>query len=315
MEPPYLQVVADLRRRIEAGEFAPGDRVPSTRQLTRDWGVALATASKALRVLIEDGTLRAVPRVGTVVAAAPPTRPTRREPELSRDRVVRAAIAIADTDGLAALSMRSVAARLGVATMAPYRHVDGKDELILLMIDEAFGQTAYPDSPPSSWRAGLEMAAHAQWRAYREHPWVAHAVSLTRPQVLPKAMAHTEWMVAALAPLGLPAVEIFHIYLTVFNYVRGTAVNLEWEREAESTTGMTNQQWIDSHNDDLAAVLASGRYPALAATLTPDADIDLVLDDLFEFGLLRLLDGLELHLGHRDPVAAEVDPVDRGHRH
>ena len=73
--PPYLRIVGELRRRITAGELSPGDRVPSTRQIVRQWGVAMATASRALTLLRQEELVRAVPGVGMVV-----TGPSRRRP-------------------------------------------------------------------------------------------------------------------------------------------------------------------------------------------------------------------------------------------
>lgn len=85
MTPPYARIAADLRRRIAEGELAPGDRVPSTRQVAAQWGVALATATRALAELRREGLVRAEPRVGTVVAEPPrPSRP-RREPPRGRE--------------------------------------------------------------------------------------------------------------------------------------------------------------------------------------------------------------------------------------
>jgi DNA-binding GntR family transcriptional regulator len=94
---PYRRIVEDVRRRIEAGELKPGDKVPSARQITGQWGVAIATATKAHATMREEGLTVARPGVGTVVAGPAP----RRDHELSRERVVAAAIAIADQDGMA----------------------------------------------------------------------------------------------------------------------------------------------------------------------------------------------------------------------
>ncbi|WP_241777660.1 GntR family transcriptional regulator, partial [Streptomyces sp. CT34] len=66
--PPYRRIVQEIRGRIDAGELAPGDRVPSTRRITREWGVAMATATKVLTALRQEGVVRTVPGVGTVVA-------------------------------------------------------------------------------------------------------------------------------------------------------------------------------------------------------------------------------------------------------
>src|SRR3954468_2630132 len=117
--PPYRQIVSEVRRRIEAGELRPGDRVPSARAITRQWGVAIATATKVHAALRDEGLTVARPGVGTVVAGPAP----RRDHDLTEERIVAAAIAIADADGLAELSMRRIATDLGVATMSLYRHV------------------------------------------------------------------------------------------------------------------------------------------------------------------------------------------------
>ncbi|PWW64211.1 TetR/AcrR family transcriptional regulator C-terminal domain-containing protein [Actinokineospora spheciospongiae] len=303
MDAPYLVIAAEIRRRVADGELRPGDRVPSTREITREWGVALATATKALAALRREGVVEALPRIGTVVAAGVPVR--RREPELSRGRIVEVAVELADAEGLAALSMRGIAARLGVATMAPYRHVAGKDELVLLMIDHALGTVPLPDTAPPDWRTGLEVAARAQWAVYRRHPWLAHALSLTRPQLLPNAVAHSEWMLRSLDGLGLAPAVAFQVYVTVFNHVRGTAVNLEWEREAESASGLTDEQWMDTQSTALRAVLATGRFPAFARTVA--GGVDLELDELFDFGLQRLLDGIGGHLAEQRGDGGAVD--------
>ncbi|GAA3162746.1 hypothetical protein GCM10010466_62130 [Planomonospora alba] len=121
----------------------------------------------------------AVPRVGTVVAGpAPAPRSgagrTRRErhpvstgPNGERERVVRAAIALADAQGFEAVSMRSIAATLGIPTMSLYGLLRGKEELAALMVDAVFGELELPQEPPPGWRAHLELAARLQWRPRR----------------------------------------------------------------------------------------------------------------------------------------------------
>jgi DNA-binding transcriptional MocR family regulator len=143
------EIVAELRHRIETGELAPGDRVPSTREIVRRWGVAMATATKVLTQLRHEGLVRAVPGVGTVVAtgAGPAPRPTARpararprpvrgDEEVSSARIVAAAIAVADAEGLASVSMRRVAAELGMATMSMYRYVADKEDLLARMDEQ-----------------------------------------------------------------------------------------------------------------------------------------------------------------------------------
>ncbi|MEN3305469.1 MAG: hypothetical protein V7603_1671 [Micromonosporaceae bacterium] len=292
---PYAQIVADIRGRITAGELRPGDRVPSTRQITRDWGVAIATATKALATLRQEGLVRAVPGVGTVVHAPSAPRRVPRQAELAPARIVSTATAIADSEGLAALSMRRLATELGVATMALYRHVRGKDELVLMMAESLFAQIPPPRSPPRGWRAQLEAIARLQWTVYGQHPWLAPVISVTRPQLMPNGMAHTEWTLRALGGLGLDPNTRLHAAITLLAYVRGLAMNFESEARARQDTGMTDQEWVESQDAAYGAAFAAGPYPVLAS-LTADSRIDLDLDSLFEFGLRSLLDGYAVRI-------------------
>ncbi|MFD5408847.1 TetR/AcrR family transcriptional regulator C-terminal domain-containing protein [Streptomyces nojiriensis] len=313
-DPPYLRIVAAIRRRIANGELAPGDRVPSTRQIAAQWGVALATATKALTTLRLEGLVEARPRIGTVVAGSAPAAPAapaasttpaarRRpspapdtEPELTVDRIVRAAVEIADAEGLAALSMRGVAARLGVAAMSTYRYVPSKEDLVLLMADAAFGEAHPADAytgAPEDWRARLEAGARTLWRLYRKHPWLARISPLTRPLLLPNLLVHGEWMLAALDGHGLDPTTLFDIHVLLYSHVQGLAVHLELEADAEAATGQSEDQWMDSRAPVLRELVDSGRFPTFAKVVGSFEDgYDLRLDALFELGLGALLDGL-----------------------
>jgi DNA-binding transcriptional regulator YhcF (GntR family) len=277
--PPYLRIVADIERRIAEGDLAPGDPVPTTRAIIREWGVAMATATKALAALRQAGAIESVPRVGSVVAAR--GLPSRSADGLERERIVRAALRIADTDGLAALSMRTVAARLGVATMTLYRHLEAKAELTRLIADAAFAEIDYPEQPPG-WRSHLRVAAQLQWAVYQRHPWLPPLVSITRPAVLPGMLAYGRWTLRALDGLDLDPATRLHVYATLVNYVRGTAVNIEGEAVAEMDTGMTSRQW--------SAARLAVEGPLVAQVTEPGTELD--LESLFAFGLERLLDGL-----------------------
>ncbi|MFD9501047.1 GntR family transcriptional regulator [Streptomyces sp. NPDC060035] len=300
-EPPYLRIVAEIRRRIRDGELTPGDRVPSTRQIAREWGVALATATKALTTLRLEGLVETRPRTGTVVAAAAPlTAPRRRQPaapsseqELTLERIVRTAVDIADTEGLSALSMRGIAARLGVAAMSPYRYVPSKDDLVLLMADAAFGEKFYPADIPQGWRARAELGARTLWALHRKHPWLAQLDSLTRPLLVPNLMVHGEWSLSALDGHGLAPTQLFDIHVLLYSHVQGLAVHLEREANAAATSGQSEDQWMDSRAPALKNLVDSGRFPTFAKVVRAfDDGYDLRLDTLFELGLKALLDGL-----------------------
>uniref|UniRef100_A0AAU2UY00 TetR/AcrR family transcriptional regulator C-terminal domain-containing protein n=1 Tax=Streptomyces sp. NBC_00003 TaxID=2903608 RepID=A0AAU2UY00_9ACTN len=316
-EPPYLRIVAEIRRRITSGELAPGDRVPSTRGIVKEWGVALATATKVLTTLRLEGFVETLPRVGTVVSDRAPAPPVKARPqpehELTRERIVRAAMDIADAEGLAALSMRGVAARLGVAAMSPYRYVGSKDDLVLLMADAAFGEAGYPAVPPDGWRARLELGGRTLWALFRKHPWLAQLAPLTRPLLLPNLMTHAEWALSALDGHGLDPVTMLDVHVLLYGYVQGLAAGLEQEAQAAAVTGVSEEGWMEQQAAALNSLVASGRYPVFSRVTAALADgYELRFDDLFEFGLGPLLDGFApLIEGGRPGPAAPATPVRR----
>src|SRR5689334_192462 len=192
--PTYRKLADDIAARIAVGDLAPGDRVPSTRQLVAAHGVAMATATKVIAALRDRGLVQTRPGVGTVVSHVGPAAP-------DRDRVVRTAITIADAEGIQGLSMRRLAGALDVPTMSLYRHVRDKEELILLMMDAVMGDNPPPphlDPDVDDWRTCVEALARLQWAMYRRHTWLAQAISFTRPLLAPNAMAHTEWVMRAI---------------------------------------------------------------------------------------------------------------------
>ncbi|WP_238009083.1 GntR family transcriptional regulator [Dactylosporangium sp. AC04546] len=303
----YERIVVDIRTRIADGRLTPGDRLPSTRQLAKDWGVALATATKALTALQQQGIVVSQPRVGTVVAGVAGAAPgTPADAPLSREQVVRAAIELADAEGLDALSMRGVAARLGVATMSTYRHVTSKDQLILLMADTAFGEPVEVAGAgePGGWRDLLTRAARTMWALYRRHPWLAHVTPLTRPLPLPNLVAHGERMLAAFQAVGaFDPQSLQDLQVLVYSHVQGLAMQLEGEARALADTGLDEDEWMAVNGAGFSGITGSGRYPrftALMAAFGEAGGYDLDLDELFELGLGVLLDGLAVRFADPD---------------
>jgi DNA-binding transcriptional regulator YhcF (GntR family) len=296
--PRYRQIAAELRRRIESGELAPGMRVPSTRAIVDEWGVAMATATRVLTELRHQGLVRAVPGVGTVVdggrrparAAPAPRRHGAADVGLSAERIVAAGVAIADAEGLGAVSMRRVASDLDVATMSLYRHVEDKDGLLLQMLDAVFREVRPPVDPPAGWRQRVEIAARLLWDGCRRHPWLASAMSITRPQALAGGLPLSEFLFTALDEIGLDHATTFTAYITLVNYVRGMALNLEMEAEAEADTGVDSEEWLRAQEPALRALAEGDRFPVFTRYVSTEYDFD--LDGLFEFGLGRMLDGL-----------------------
>jgi AcrR family transcriptional regulator len=308
VDAPYLRIVADIQQRIVRGDLAPGDRAPSTRRITREWSVAMATATKVIATLRELGLVESRSGSGTFVRApvsgagpagpgspggpgGPGTGPRSLEPSLSRDRLVRTAIAIADVEGLATLSMRRIAGRLGVSTMSMYRHVPSKDALTQLMADTVLGEEPLSAEPPAGWRRRLEQAARSMWTVFRRHPWAAEVVSMTRPQSMPHLLDYGEYTLTALRTAGFGVPDQMHIQLVLFGQVRALALNLQSEIRAQQDTGLDADAWVASPANDLHRLLTPDRYPALAAVAEAGFDFD--LDAVFEYGLRCLLDGVE----------------------
>jgi DNA-binding transcriptional regulator YhcF (GntR family) len=300
--PSYLVIAAALRSQIASGELAPGALVPSTRALARQWNVALATAVHALRTLANEGLVQGVPRFGTVVAKArgragrmskePKEEPAGARAELSRGRIVATALKIADNEGINALSLRGVASKLDVPVMSLYGHVKSKEELVRALTDSALGEAELPDVAPAGWRQQLELAARAMWQAFRQHPWLARSMSLSRPEPIANAIAYAEWMLRALDDFGLDAPTRMRLHITLFGFVQGIGVNLETEADARGTTGLTEDDWMQTRLADFDEIARSGKFPAFAATLGELAEgFDLDFDQIFELGLSALLDG------------------------
>jgi DNA-binding transcriptional regulator YhcF (GntR family) len=300
--PASSRIAAEIRGQIQSGELAAGERVPSTREITRRWGVAMATASKVLATLKGEGLVRTRRGVGTVVAGSSSSRPRASarardaEATLTRERIVAAATAVADKEGLGALSMRHVAAELDVATMSLYRHIRDKDDLLALMIDAAFAEwRGSPLKSGDTWQEILAKAAREMWSIFRRHLWLAPAYSVTRPLVVPSGLAYTEHVLGTLLDRGLKPATAFSMSLILFNFVRGFATSLEMEATAEADTGVTADVWMDVQKPALEAVLADRDLPAFRAVLDsfePEG-YDMDLDELFEAGLRYLLNGFD----------------------
>jgi hypothetical protein len=172
--------------------------------------------------------------------------------------------------------------------------VPSKDELMLFMADTVLAEEAFPAQPPPGWRERLEIAGRLMWTVFRRHPWAAEVLSTTRPQVMPNLLTYAEWTLTVLRELGLGMDDMMHTHLILFGHVRGMALSLQSEAQAQQDTGMTNDEWIETQESDLNDVLVSGRFPNLEYVIQQQFDYD--LDAVFEYGLQRLLDGIEVKL-------------------
>jgi AcrR family transcriptional regulator len=229
-------------------------------------------------------------------------------PGLSLERIVAAAIRVADADGLAAVSMSRVAAELGTGPMSLYRYVAAKDELLALMVDAAYGPAPggpaldgpAPGGPPpvtgpaddTGWRAGLSRWAWAMRAKIRERHWVLR-IPIGGLPTLPNEVTWFEEGLRCLQDTGLQENEKASAILLVSGYVRNAAMIDADIEAAVRASGKTPDDWMASYARTLVLLADPQRFPALtkfiAAGVFDRADPP---DNEFAFGLDRILDGL-----------------------
>ncbi|WP_432498705.1 TetR/AcrR family transcriptional regulator [Kineococcus gypseus] len=228
---------------------------------------------------------------GTGGGAAPgPRRGPRRA--LDVDAVVAAAVALADEQGLAGLSMRRLAERLGVGAMSLYTYVADRDELLDLVLDSAYAAMPRRDTTGLPWRERVAAVAEENRELYRAHPWAAE-VSTLRPPLGPGQTAKYEHELAAFDGCGLDDVAVDDCLTHLLVFVRACARDAAAAREQRRDGD--DEQWWAAAGPLLARVLDAARFPravrvGAAAGAAHGSAHD--PEHAYEFGLQRLLDGL-----------------------
>ncbi|MEU0567119.1 TetR/AcrR family transcriptional regulator [Nonomuraea sp. NPDC005983] len=223
------------------------------------------------------------------------------KPDLSVDKIVRAAIEVADAEGLQALSMRRVAEKLGVGTMSLYTYVPGKPELFDVMLDTVYGETARPEDVPGGWRGRLALIARENWALYVRHPWLLQ-VATSRPVLGPNVVAKYDYELRAVSGIGLTDVEMDSVITLITGFVHGTARGAVEAAQAESATGMSDDQWWAAHAPFLSRIADASRYPTAARVGEAAAEAlggAYSAEHAFKFGLERVLDGIEALIAGR----------------
>lgn len=222
-----------------------------------------------------------------------------RRPTLTVADITRAAIAVADAEGLAAVSMSRVATELGNATMALYRHVRSKDELLTLMTDLAMETP--PELPDCDWRTGLTLWSKAIMAGFRRHPWYAQ-ITISGPPIGPNNLAWFDRALSTLADTPLDEGEKVGIVMGLTTYLHG-------QLRLGITLAAGYQENPEGFGSAYAAALRQlvdpCRLPALGKVIDAgvfDADSvshDQDLEADFDFGLSLYLDGVAAHLERR----------------
>jgi AcrR family transcriptional regulator len=214
------------------------------------------------------------------------------KPGLTLARIVAAAVDVAATEGLASLSMKRVAAELGASTMALYRYVAAKDELLALMVDAAIGTPPPRPGAEESWRAGLSRWSWAYLAVLSRHSW-ALRVPITGPQVTPNLTAWIEDGLRSMRDTGLAEPEKLSVILLLSGYVRNAAT-LAADMGAGASASGTRVPIMPTWGGLLAQLTEPEDFPSLHAALASGVfDQDDDPEDEFAFGLERVLDGID----------------------
>lgn len=220
-----------------------------------------------------------------------PKRGPRQKVELGA--LVSAAIEIADTEGLGAVSTRRVAEKVGISPMSFYTYIPGKAELLDLMLDTVGGRDIgeVPEFDPSQWRANLTLMAVGLRDFYLRHPWVID-LATHRPVLGPGTMTAYEFALRVVDGLGLTPIEMDLVVTTIGSYTIGSARSQAQAKKVREATGLSDDQWwyaIEPYlsTRDFSAWPVSQRIGPIVGELYGLGDPDMA----FKFGIERLLDG------------------------
>ena len=223
------------------------------------------------------------------------------KPDLSVDRIARAAIDLADAAGIGALSMRRVADELGVGTMTLYTYVPGKSELLDVMIDTVAGETARPTEVAGGWRGRLTHVARENWALLNRHPWMLQ-IGKTRPPLGPMIMDKYEYELSTIDGIGLTDVEMDSVLTLVLGHAEISARRAADAAQTVEQSGLTDEQWWSASAPLLEPLLDGSRYPIAGRVGTAAGEAYNAASDPkheFEFGLERVLDGVQALLDSR----------------
>lgn len=211
-----------------------------------------------------------------------------RKQSVTLDGIVAAGVRIADARGVDALSMRQLAAELGLGAMSLYTYIASKAELVELMVDRVFGEIRAPDAgdPPRERVAAL---ATASWELYHRHPWILQT-NLWRFSIGPHVLDRAETLYAALDAWGVDARDVYRTAATVDAFVQGAARSSVIDRQTEQLTGESFEGYFSARVGFWEEYFDVERYPVHTRVWNAGG-FDLP-EGTFEFGLERILDAI-----------------------
>ncbi|WP_237771321.1 TetR/AcrR family transcriptional regulator C-terminal domain-containing protein [Kribbella sp. ALI-6-A] len=214
---------------------------------------------------------------------------------LSRDQIVKATMELLDTEGVAGLSMRKLAARLDSGATSLYWHVQTKDDLIDLVVDEAYGEVDVPDAELAGWRAGALLFAHSLRAVVLRHGWLPEVIYL-RPSIGPNAVRMGSRGLELFTAAGFTGRDIDYAMGAVMSFVFGNANSqAAWEASVRRSGRSVEQQ-----NQEILAEVdqITAMHPTMHESLQRRrvVGMDQLQNESFAYGLDSLLDGLEARL-------------------
>ncbi|MCP2353896.1 AcrR family transcriptional regulator [Nonomuraea thailandensis] len=220
-----------------------------------------------------------------------PTPP--RRPVLTREAIVATAIAVADAEGLDAVSIRRVATELDARAMTLYSYIERKEDLLALMADEIAAEAVAEEPLPAGWREALLLLARRELELVRRHPWRVDLIS-HRVAVGPNGLRHVEQKLSAFDGLGVDRLTAWR-FLAAFNdYMTGFVVRQAVERRSPREQGVDAGERAALAEPYIRELIEGGEFPRLAPMIEQGVQ---GADDNFERGLNWVLDGMEGSIG------------------
>ncbi len=209
----------------------------------------------------------------------------------SRAAIAAAAVALADAEGLDAVTMRRVAAALGMGTMSLYNYVPAKEHLVQLMIDHVGGEYRYPPGRPADAREAIIDLARQGRDITGRHPWLPRVMHAP-PTFGPSALRYVDYFLRLLGGTGLDTAAKMELLAMVNGFAISYGGVQAALAEQRARTGVTAEQQAAAQVAALVTAAASGRYPDLAAALAGPAPPSRDADEVFCSAVGRLVDGV-----------------------
>lgn len=228
-------------------------------------------------------------------------KPSNRGPkrELSIDQIVEAAIAIADKEGLSSVSMNRVASSLGFTPMSLYRYIPSKDDLLILMQEAVYDIPNPIQEEDTDWRENLRKFYQACISVYINHPWFGE-IPVSGLPITPNNLKMIDYVLGGIRELPLNDHEKMSIILLISNYARGAGEIMSDANQAIQAGVSPSTISGEDFSNALQQLVTPDRFPNLhslvASGVFTDENKEGHVGDDFEFGLERILDGIEHYL-------------------